>query len=274
MLLAAGPVLINPSWAQIALLAGLLAIGAAVSWRLRLGLERPLLLGIGRTALQLGLLGLLLKTIFDIQQGGYVLLLLAVMGAVATLTAWRMLKLRLPGMWLAGAVGIAVGAGGFLTLLTQGVLRVTPWFEPHYLVPLGGMLIGNGMHALVLGLDRLTGELRTRRGAIETALACGATPEQAAAPAIRAAVRAATLPLVLELSTVGLVQIPGTMSGQILGGVDPAIAVKYQMLVMYAWVGTGLTAVLLGTRLAVRRCFTPEWALCGELQRDEGGGVE
>jgi putative ABC transport system permease protein len=227
---------------------------------LKLGLEKQLLMGVGRTALQLGLLGLVLKQIFAINIGWVVLAMLSVMGTIASFTALRQQKIRIPALLPYIAVALLLGAGTILALLTQGVLQVDPWYNPYYLIPFGGMLIGNGMHTLALGLDRLSGELTTRREQVETALALGADPAQAAAPAMRAAIRAATLPLVLELSSVGLVQIPGTMIGQLLGGVDPAIAVKYQMLVMYAWVSTGLLASLIGTRLALKEYFTPEWS--------------
>lgn len=260
ILAAAMPSFIDPSWWQVAAMALLALSFCVISWRLKLGLEKQLLIGVGRTALQLGLLGLLLNQIFAIHTGWVVLAMLAIMGTIASFTALRLQKIRIPAMLPAIAIAILLGAGGVMLLLSQGVLQVDPWYDPYYLIPFGGMMIGNGMHVLALALDRLSGELTSRRDQVEAALTLGADPAQAAAPALRAAIRAATLPLVLELSTVGLVQIPGTMSGIILGGVDPAIAVKYQMIVMYAWVSTGLLAVLIGTRLALKEYFTPEWS--------------
>lgn len=260
LVLARGPQLIDPSWWQVGAMALPLLVFVALSRRMRLDLEMALLLGVGRTALQLGLLGLLLHQIFALSSWLLILGMLGVMGTIASFTALRLQKVKLRRLVPLIGLTLAIAAGGIVTLLTQGVLRIDPWYDPYYLIPFGGMMLGNGMHVLALALDRLSGELTTRREQVETALALGADPAQAAAPAVRASIRAATLPLVLELSTVGLVQIPGTMSGQLLGGVEPAVAVKYQMLVMYAWVSTGLIAVLLGTRLALREYFTPDWS--------------
>lgn len=260
LVIARGPQLIEPSWLQVGAMALMVLLFVGVSRRLRLGLETPLLMGVSRTALQLGLLGLLLHQIFAMSSWLLILGMLGVMGTIASFTALRLQKVKLRRLIPLIGLTLAIAAGGIVTLLTQGVLGIDPWYDPYYLIPFGGMMLGNGMHVLALALDRLSGELTTRREQVETALALGADPSQAAAPALRAAIRAATLPLVLELSTVGLVQIPGTMSGQLLGGVAPAVAVKYQMLVMYAWVATGLIAVLLGTRLALREYFTSDWS--------------
>lgn len=253
--------LINPTIAQIAMMAGLLALVGVVSWRMGLGLEKALAIGLARCALQLSLLGMVLKSIFAADHWSWVLLALAVMGTVASLTVVRRQKVQVPGLLpvVAGTLVIAVGI--VIVYLTQAVLRIDPWFDPHYVIPFTGMMLGNAMNTLALAFDRLAGELKNRQDEIETALALGADPERAARNALRAAVRAAAMPTMMELATVGLVQIPGTMSGQILGGVDPAIAVKYQMLVMFAWAASSTFAVLLGTRWGLRHYFTADLSL-------------
>jgi putative ABC transport system permease protein len=137
-------------------------------------------------------------------------------------------------------------------------LRPNPWYDPRYAIPLLGMILGNCMTGISLGLDTLTTSLVSRRAAVEAQLMLGATRREAVAPVTRQAVRSALIPTINSMSATGVVSLPGTMTGQILSGVPPAEAVKYQILVMFLIAGsTGLgavTAVLGGVyRLTDRR---------------------
>jgi putative ABC transport system permease protein len=123
-------------------------------------------------------------------------------------------------------------------------LRPNPWYDPRYAIPLLGMILGNCMTGISLGLDTLTTSLVSRRAAVEAQLMLGATRREAVAPVTRQALRSALIPTINSMSATGVVSLPGTMTGQILSGVPPAEAVKYQILVMFLIAGsTGLGAV-------------------------------
>ncbi len=163
------------------------------------------------------LLGYGLVYIFEAQQGGIVVLVLAVMLAAAS---WIGLRTAPALRWrlLPRAFGVLTAVGlATLALVTQGVLRTEPWFRPQVLIPLGGMIFANSMNALSLALDRTVAELQ--RG-------------EPYAQARRLGFHAALIPILNALMSVGLVSLPGMMTGQILSGVSPLIAVRYQILVM------------------------------------------
>jgi putative ABC transport system permease protein len=123
-------------------------------------------------------------------------------------------------------------------------VRPNPWYDPRYAIPLLGMILGNCMTGIALGLDTLTTSLVSRRAAVEAQLMLGATRQEAVAPVTRQALRSALMPTINSMSATGVVSLPGMMTGQILGGVPPVEAVKYQILVMFLIAGgTGLGAV-------------------------------
>jgi putative ABC transport system permease protein len=137
------------------------------------------------------------------------------------------------------------------SLLTQ--LRPEPWYHPRYALPLLGMMLGNTMTGISLGLDVLTIGLVRERAAVESCLALGGTRYQALLPVVRDALRSGFMPTINGMAATGLVSIPGMMTGQILAGVEPIDAVKYQLLIMFLIAGgTGLgtlAAVMGGVRL-------------------------
>src|SRR3569623_2692060 len=114
-----------------------------------------------------------------------------------------------------------------------GLLRVEPWYSPQYAIPLLGMILGNTLNGISLGLDRLGGELSGRRAPVEALLALGATRWEAARGPIRQAVRTGLIPTINAMMVVGIVSLPGMMTGQILAGADPVEAVKYQIVMMF-----------------------------------------
>ena len=147
-----------------------------------------------------------------------------------------------------------VGAGLTLAYVTAVVLRVGPWYDPRYLIPLFGMIVGNAMNGAALAAERLASELESHRGEVEAYLALGATPARAAAEPSRRAMYAALIPSVNGLMTVGLVQLPGMMTGQILAGQSPLLAVRYQIVVAYMLAGaTAMAAAIVVLRY--RRTF-------------------
>jgi putative ABC transport system permease protein len=138
-----------------------------------------------------------------------------------------------------------VGAGLTLAYVDAVVIRAHPWYDPQYLIPLFGMIIGNAMNGAALAAERLASEMEARRAEIEAWLALGATPARASREAVRRALVAALIPAVNGLMVVGLVVLPGMMTGQILAGTSPLLAVRYQIVVAFMLAGAvAMTSVI------------------------------
>ncbi len=135
------------------------------------------------------------------------------------------------------------------------IVGTTPWWEPRYFIPTGGMVIGNSMSAIAIALERLFGELRRQREVVEMKLALGADYREASSDVFRNAVTAGMIPSINAMMGVGLVFIPGMMSGQILSGTDPLIAIRYQIVVMFMLVGSTAVTSLIVMLIIRRRCF-------------------
>ena len=237
---------------QVALAAVLILVNATVSLSLRLGMERRLLVAAFRTVAQLTLIGFVLDWVFGVGRAGIVLLLMTVMVLVAGVAAVRRTERRYPGIWLNAIVSMWASSWMITAVALFGIVRVRPWYDPQYAIPLLGMILGNTLNGISLGLDRLTEELRARRDQVETLLALGATRWEAAQDPVRRAVRTGMIPIINSMMVVGIVSIPGMMTGQLLAGVDPLSAVEYQIVIMFLIAsGTALGTVgvvLLGYR--------------------------
>lgn len=243
---------IDLSAGQVALAALLILINAAVSLALRLGMERRLLVAAVRTIVQLALIGFVLDWVFALGRVEIVLVLMTVMVLIAGLAAVRRTERRFPGIWLNAIVSMWASSWVITAVALFGIVRVRPWYDPQYAIPLLGMILGNTLNGISLGLDRLTEELRTRRDQVDTLLALGATRWEAAQEPVRRSVRTGMIPIINSMMVVGIVSIPGMMTGQLLAGVDPLSAVEYQIVIMFLIAsGTALGTVgvvLLGYR--------------------------
>lgn len=238
--------------------AALVLINGVVSVVLRLRLERQLLIASVRTVVQLLLIGWLLRWVFARQRWTEVLLLMALMSTVAGIAAVRRTKRRFSGIWPIGLAAVA-GSAWVVTGIALAAVIDSQFVHSHpaqYAVPLLGMVLGNTLTGISLGLDRLTGGLVSERDAVELRLSLGATRWEAALPMIQDAVRTGMIPIINSMMVVGIVSLPGMMTGQILAGVkDPMSAVRYQIVIMFliaAAVALGVTGV---TLLSYRRLF-------------------
>jgi len=232
---------------QLALAATLLLLNGALSVWLGLGLERRLLVAAVRATVQLSLLGYVLLFVFELDSPWLVLAVCAVMIGLAGREAVARTSRRVRGIVWHGILAMAVAGGGTALLASALVIRVEPWWTPRYLVPLVGMILGNALTGISLGVDRALAVVDEQRDAVEALLALGASRLEAARPVAAEALRTGMLPILNAMSAVGLVTIPGMMTGQILGGTDPALAARYQLLILFLIAG----AVALGTALAV-----------------------
>ena len=243
-----------------------IAIACGVSWRLRLGLGSALVVGAIRAAVQLIAIGYFLVFLFAHERAWLVLTVLIAMLLVAALTSARRLE-HGPGLRVLLPYALAaVGGGAAIALLPLFTLIVVPhpWFEARYLVPLSGMMMSSAMNVVAQVFERVFAMARSERAVIEQLLALGASSVQATQSHTRAAVRAALIPTINGLVTVGLVALPGMMTGQILSGTAPGQAVRYQVVIMYQLVAVAAVSGALATRFARRILFTPR----EQLRRD------
>ncbi|MEM9164142.1 MAG: iron export ABC transporter permease subunit FetB [Cyanobacteria bacterium P01_F01_bin.4] len=229
------------------------AIGLA-AWQ-RLGLVGTLAIATARTVAQLFAVGFFLSLVFALRTPWLVLLVLVVMLTVAALTARNRISKDLPRLlpWLWGAIFTSTALT--VTYTTLAVLRPPTWYEPQYLIPLTGIVFGNAMNAAAIAGERLVKALRTSRVEIETHLSLGATPDQAIASYRREAIKAGLIPTVNSMMVVGLVTLPGIITGQLLSGIDPLNAALYQMLIMFMLAFSTLVTALLVTHGIQRQFF-------------------
>lgn len=222
------------SYIDVALAATLILINGAISIALRLKMEQSLLLASTRTTVQLLLVGFVLQWIFAVDRWYVVLAMLLVMTLVAGYTAASRNDRRFPGMWISTIVSMWASSWLITAYALLVVLRgIEHWYQPQYAIPLMGMVLGNTLNGISVGLNTLTSELAHRRGEIDTALALGATRYEAALATLRQAIRLGMTPIINSMMVVGLVSLPGMMTGQLLSGTSPIEAVKYQIMIMF-----------------------------------------
>ncbi len=254
---------------QLALTVVLVVAAGAVSALLRLGLLRSLLWGTVRTVVQLLLIGHALVFIFSIDNRYLVLATVAVMTFIAAHAA-RGRTPHVPG----GAFAVTYVALFSSTLLVSItvcalIVKAEPWHTARVAIPISGMILGNAMNGIALSLDRLAAETRSRSGESETLLLLGASPWEAIRRSLRESLRSGMIPTINSLKTVGLVSLPGMMTGQILGGVDPLVAVRYQIVVMLMLAAAVAIGSLILLAAYYRRLFTEDEALDPVFLRGE-----
>ncbi len=236
--------------------AGLVAIAAIVSIMLRLKLEKEMIIGTVRAFVQLMIVGYVLDWIFALNKWYLVTALLLLMIATASYNAMRRQTKRFPGLMSRFALAIALSSVAAISLGIGLIVRPSPFWDPQYLIPIGGMIIGNTMSSGALAVDRLYSEIRLRRGQIEAALSLGASVHISSLPATRAAVKAGMLHIISTTMVVGIVHLPGMMTGQIIGGVEPGTAVRYQLIIMYILIAATALSSLISTLLIRNLFFT------------------
>ncbi|MDX1762869.1 MAG: iron export ABC transporter permease subunit FetB [bacterium] len=244
------------SLTQLSLTLLLAALVVAISFYERLGLERDFGIALIRTVLQLFLMGYVLEYIFAVERWYLVVLMVAFMVGTACQAGVGRLKQRDARLFSIMAVSILAGAGVTIVTVTEVVLQIHPWYNPRYLIPLSGMIIGNAMNSATLGAERFRSELRLRKNEIETLLSLGFDVRRAAASARRQAISAALLPTLNSMMVVGVVTLPGMMTGQILSGTSPFIATRYQIVVMVMISAAVMVSSFLMVRLLTHRFFT------------------
>lgn len=243
------------SFWDLAMAAALILINGGMSLALQLGIERTLFFNAARMTVQLMAIGFVLKFIFAQTSPLWTLALAIVMVLFAGHEVMARQTRRFKGWWAYGL--------GTSTLLFVGLIAVLygvgilispdPWYSPRYVLPVLGMILGNTMTGISLGLETLTTSAHRDRAAIEARIALGAPRSESLSTITRQALKTGMMPIINAMAATGIVALPGMMTGQILAGVDPVEATKYQLLVMFLIAGSTalgvLMAVLGGMRL-------------------------
>lgn len=245
-----GPIELGPL--QLGLAALLILLNAAISMRLQLGLGRRLLLASLRSVVQLSLLGLLLAWVFSVQGPWAVLPLMVLMALIAGFEAVRRTTRRVPGIYGA-SIGVVMATSMAITFYgLVAVIGVEPWYAPRYAVPILGMVLGNTLTGISLGLETTMRGFDRDRAQVELLLAHGATRKEASREVVRGAVRTGMIPILNAMVAAGLISIPGMMTGQILAGQDPASAARYQLFILFS-IAAGVALGTMGVVLVVAR---------------------
>ena len=252
MTLAAGIGSGHVSLGQVAGTLVLVAIAAAVSFWRRAEIEQDIGVAVLRSFVQLTAVGYVIKGIFDSDSLWLVVALLAFMVVFGAWTARRRAK-AVPHVFV--PLLIALGTAAAVTL---GLVLILHVFDPkpRFMVPVGGMVIGNAMTAAAVALNRLADEVHDQAGLIEATLALGATARQASSRLVARSLRSGLIPLIDQTKTTGVVFFPGTMVGALLGGATPLNAVRLQLILLWILMGAAALSSMIATTLAQGRFFT------------------
>jgi len=235
---------------------GILVVPAGISARLRLGITREIVWAAIRAAVQLIAVGYVLGWVFARRSPMLSIVFLLIMIAIAGINTQRRQKFPMRWLWLKASLVIAAATAVPLVFILIVVVKPDPWYAPHILIPLGGMIMGNAMTSVVLGLDRFYSGLRDRWRSVETSLTLGATSFRAALPIIQGTARASLLPIINNMMVMGLVHFPGMMTGQLTAGASPVQAARYQLMILYAIATANSLATLSVIWLGIRHFFT------------------
>ncbi|HKJ28716.1 MAG: iron export ABC transporter permease subunit FetB [Deltaproteobacteria bacterium] len=250
------PTIIDLSLWDLVTVYSLLLMSIGLAHILRAGQGRDIFWSGLRMFVQLMIVGYLLHLVFALESALPVLLILVVMTGFAVQTIGARVETKMPNFYRVVGAAILFGCGGMTFFFCTLVIGLEPWYDPRYLIPLAGMVIGNSMTGASLAAERLAAEFRERREEIETALCLGSSVKLAAEPAVSSAFRAALIPSVNAMAAMGLVFLPGMMTGQILSGTEPLIAVKYQIAIMCVITGSVALTTFMILRFGYRSYFT------------------
>lgn len=232
-------------------------MAVVLSFSQQLKLEGEMVYSVARAFLQLSVIGFVLEFIFTQKNAGWIVLAYLFMVSVAGYTAGQRAKHVPRGKYIAGA---SILAGTSITMLLLVILNVFP-FTPRYIIPVAGMMVGNAMTVTGVTMKRLREDLKFQRNLVETSLALGATPRQATLQQVKRSLVIALSPVLDNAKTVGLISLPGAMTGLIMGGASPLEAIQLQIVVMNMLIGASTVSSILSTYLCWPAFFTKAYQL-------------
>ncbi|WP_201584219.1 ABC transporter permease [Psychrobacter jeotgali] len=243
------------TYTDIALASSLILIVMLVSWLLRLKLTSTLLIAAIRTVVQLSFIGLVLAWIFAREHWYEVLIILTIMTLIAGSAAKSRVKRAYKGLFTDTLIAVSASAV-LVTIIAIGfILQVRPWYTPQFIIPILGLILGNALTAISLTSNQLVEALYEQQARIEMMLSLSARPFEAVHEQITAAIINGMTPTLNSMLVVGIVSLPGMMTGQILAGADPTQAVRYQIVTMFLICVSSTLGCTISALLIYRRFF-------------------
>jgi len=224
--------------------------------------EKQILIASVRMTVQLTAMGYILVYVFHNPSWWLTSLMILFMVSVAVFNAIKRVKNSMPKRlkYIIG-LSLTLGALTVVVFFIVGVVQVRPWFNPQYFIPIAGMIVGNAMTGISLGANKLCSDMQDKRPMLENSLMLGATPARAAKQIVNDAFDSAILPTMNNMLTMGIVSLPGMMTGQILSGTFPLTAIKYQIGIMLAILGSTALCSMLFVTLGYKTFFTKDGRL-------------
>jgi putative ABC transport system permease protein len=227
-------------FSDLAIASSLIVVDALMSLALGLRLHRPLLIAALRMVAQLMLVGLALRWLFASHSA--ILTLIAAMlmlgAAVREVAVRPRQRFAAGGNYRIAAVVVACSSIATVLLALTTAIRPEPWHDPRYAIPLLGIVLGSVLNSASIALDRFMSDVAGNRSRIEARLALGARLHEALAPSMRDAIRRGLIPVINQMAAAGIITLPGIMTGQLIAGMDPINAVKYQILLLFLLAGS------------------------------------
>ena len=224
--------------------------------------EKEIIISSIRMTLQLVLVGYLLVYIFNNPNAFITIGIIILMEAFAVFTVFKKFKKQLSkSLKQVIALSMGIGTLSCLVYFLLVVMRISPWYEPQYFIPIAGMIVGNSMTGISLGVRSLVEGMTIQRAVVEEALILGATPQDASRAIINSTFDAAILPTINSMVGMGIVFLPGMMTGQILSGTDPTTAIAYQIAIMLGILGAVALTVFIMLHWGYRTFFNKEQQL-------------
>ncbi|WP_142414049.1 ABC transporter permease [Hathewaya massiliensis] len=221
--------------------------------------EREILISSLRMTLQLVIAGYILGIVFKNDNPIYTILILIGMETFSIYNIFKRTKFKLSrDLKKIIALSMGVGTTSSLVYFLFIVVKVTPWYNSRYFIPIGGMLIGNSMTGISLGINTLLDGMISKKEIVETALMLGATPKESCKDIVNHAFDSAILPTINSMVGMGIVFLPGMMTGQILSGTSPTTAISYQIAIMLGVLGSVTLSVILFLLLGYKTFFNEE----------------
>ncbi|MFC4388345.1 ABC transporter permease [Gracilibacillus marinus] len=227
-----------------------------VRWR-KIPREKEIIIATLRMTVQLILVGYVLTFVFENEHWSYSIIILVLMEVFAVYNIYKRTKKKLSTV-LKKIIAFAMVSGTLFSFFYFNfiVIQFAPWYDPRYFIPIAGMLIGNSMTGITLGVNALVEGFTSRKKEVEAALMLGATPNVASKTIVNHAFDSAILPTINSMVGMGIVFLPGMMTGVILSGASPLDAITYQIAIMLGITGSVSISVILFLYFGYQSFFT------------------